>query len=327
MNVAVAAKPNFPAALLIPQSGEYAALGRSMERAARLAQGAGDEKAVMIFDTGGTVDGAQNAARQAMRDGATIILGPVFSKEVTGVLATTKGQLPVLSFSNDLALRESGAFLLGLTADQATRAILGYAAGRGIRRVAVGGSADGWGGQVRSAANAVAPSTGVVVTALPEGDLQVLPPIAGSADGLPDAVLMPDAAGLARLAPALAGTGVQALGAFSDIDMSAGVVGQLEGAWVSAPDIANFSDFASAYERRMGSRPGLLAGLAYDAVRIVETMRLGGGTDRSALLSIPRFKGVCGDVRFREDGSAARSMSILQLTGGQIRTIGTGTTL
>ncbi|MGB3794828.1 MAG: penicillin-binding protein activator [Alteraurantiacibacter sp.] len=321
---ALAAQPRFPAALLVPQTGDHAALGRSMERAASLAQGADEEKHLLVFDTTDTTSGAHEAARQARREGATIILGPVFSAQTRPVLDAVGSDIPVLSFSNDLDLRESGGFMLGVTADQAVRAILGYAAGRGIRRVAVGGAETGWAGQVRDAARANGLSTGISITPLPSGELSEIPPIVESQDGYPDAVLMPDAVALARLAPSLSAIGVQPLGAFSDLDLTDSVLRTLDGAWVAAPDIADFSDFASAFESRMGTRPGLLSGLAYDAARIAGILRLSGSTDRSALLSIPRFDGVCGDLRFREDGSAMRTMSVLQVSRGRLLAIGVG---
>lgn len=289
-----------------------------------LAQGGDDGKALRIYDTLGTPDGAYEAARKARKDGASIVFGPVFSGEVRSALTALEGAVPMVTFSNDAALRESGAFLLGVTAAQAVQAILGYAAGRGIRRVAVGGPDEGWGGQMRSAAQAIAPSLGLSLTSLPASDPGVMPPIAASDDGYPDAVVMPDPQALVEMMPALSSAGIQPLGAFSELDLSPDTVRLLEGSWVAAPDLSDFSDFAYAYEQRMGSRPGLLAGLAYDAMRIANVLRLSGGTDRSALLAVPRFEGVCGDVRFREDGSATRSMSIVQMVGGRIGTIATG---
>lgn len=285
-----------------------------------LAQGEKDGGALLVFDTGGTPQGAALAARAARKAKAAVILGPVFALEVPAVLAAVGTALPVLTFSNDEALVESGAFLFGITARQTVTAVLAYAARRGVRRVAVGGAEQGWGGQARAAALGMAGELGLEVQQLSAGEPGsfAFPP-GTSADLLPDALLMPDAASLARLAPGLVAQGVQPLGAFQGLDVGTDQLRSLEGAWLAAPDPARYAGFARTFEERNGSRPGAITCLAYDAANIVNQMRLGGGIDRSALLVGTGFKAICGDVRFREDGSATRALAILAVSNGGLR--------
>ena len=307
-----AATPEFPAALLVPRSGEHAALGRSMERAAMLAQGAGDAKLFHVCDTLGTPEGAIAAAKLARRGGARILLGPIFAAELPGVVAVAGPSVPVISFSNDASLRESGAFVFGITAVQIVTTLLRYAAGRGIRRVAVApDAAGGWGAQVLAAANQLARPLGLELVRLPAGWAQAVA-------GLPDAVLFGDSDQLTSAGPALTGRGVQVLGAISGLDLPAETLRTLEGAWFAAPDPAGFASFARAFEDRVGSPPGLITALAYDAVRIVQQLRHGGGVDRSALLAATGFNGVCGNLRFREDGSAARALAVLAVKNAKL---------
>lgn len=287
-----------------------------------LAQSSVKDRAFKVFDTGGTPQGAARAALAARKDGATVILGPLLSGEVAPVITAVGTALPVIAFSNDAALRESGAFVLGITARQRVSAILDYSAVRGVRRVGVGGGDTGWAAQVRAAAEIEGPTRGITITHLTIGDLdaasQTLP---GTIDHLPDAVLMPDPVGLAQMASRLSALGIQPLGAFPELDLTQDQVRQLDGTWLAAPDPAGFSDFSRAFEQRMGTRPGIIAALAFDAANIVERMRLSGGTDRSAVLASDGYRGVCGHVRFRDDGSASRSLAILHLTGGGLRKI------
>jgi len=319
---ALAAKVKFLAALLVPKSGPHAALGRSMERAALLAQGTSDPKALMVFDTGGNPAGAAAAARAARKTGASVILGPVLASEVAPALAAAGPGAPVLAFSNDAQLLDRGAFLLGLTATQVVGSIMAYAARRGIRRFAIGSDPGTWGEQVQAAALKAATALGVHAYALPVGRVSTLTQSDdGSGDGLPDAVLMSSTGGLLAIAPAAAAMGVQMLGAMPTLDLSGDELARLDGTWLAAPDPARFATFARAFEERNGTRPGLIAGLAYDAVRIVQQLRLAGGADRSGLLVPDGFKAVCGDVRFRDDGSAARALAILAVTTGGLRTI------
>lgn len=210
---ALAAKPQLFAALLVPLTGPHAALGRSMERAAMLAQGDSDKNALKVFDTGGTPEGATAAARAAHKSGATIILGPVFGREVSAVLGLIGRTIPVVSFSNDSALLDSGAFVFGITPRQSASSILRYAAGRGIRRIAIGGASDGWGLQARSAATDIAKNLGLDAYLLPADGLGQ--PDSGA---LPDAILMTDVAALARIGPAIGRQGVQMLSMAQGLD-------------------------------------------------------------------------------------------------------------
>lgn len=310
------------AVLLVPKSGANAALGRSMERAALLAQGVTPGKNLIVIDSGDTATSAVLAARAARKAGAKVVLGPVFAAQVRDVLAVLGPSIPVLTFSNDVALLDSGAFLLGITAEQSVASLLGYAAGRGVRRVAVGGSAQGWGKQVRAAVAQNAAAIGLVADAWPTSMGAGLPAAPGTAgDGLPDAVLMPSLSDALAVAPMLKAQGIQLLGAFQGLNPDPNALQALEGAWLSAPDPSRYARFADAFEGRNGAWPGIISALAYDAAGITAQLRRSGGMDRSALLAGSGFTAVCGDLRFRENGSAARSLAILAVTDATLRTV------
>ena len=86
-------------AILLPLSGPRAALGLSMRQAVLLAN-SGPE--ITAYDTGGTAAGAALAARNALKDEAAMILGPVTAGEVTAVAAevaaSKSGRVPVVAF-------------------------------------------------------------------------------------------------------------------------------------------------------------------------------------------------------------------------------------
>lgn len=280
-----------------------------------LAQAGNEKNALLVLDTGGTPQGAAQAAAAARKKRASLIIGPLLSAEVPAVLAASGGQIPVVSFSNDANLRESGAFVFGITARQIVRAVLQYAADRGIRRVAVDSATDNWTMQVRDAAMVEGPAIGLIIGEGPGAAF------ASSEDGLPDAMLMSDPARLTTMNPQLAAQGIQPLAALSEVDFAPDMVRRLEGTWLAAPDPADFAKFAQLFEQRMGTRPGIIAALAFDAASMVAKMRMGGGLDRSAILAATGFIGVCGHVRFRENGSAARSLAIMELVNGGIRKV------
>ena len=305
------------AALLLPLSGASADLARSMAQAAALAQGAATAKTVLpVFDTGGTPEGAARAATAALKAGVPLLLGPLFGREIAAVAAVAGG-VPVLAFSNDLAAPRGAAFLLGVTAAQAVEAVLGYARRRGVRRVAVVADASGWGGQGAAAARAVAGDIGIELTATTFEALRGMAP-----DALPDAVLVTGGGpALGAAARELKAAGVQLLATLQATEATPAGLAALDGAWCAAPDPERFAEFARTYEARHGATPGVLAGLAYDAVGIARAMRAAGLSTREGLLRTSGFGGATGTVRFARDGSAARDLAVLVAEGGTLRVV------
>jgi len=300
-----------PAALLVPLTGASAALGLSMRRAAALVQtdraGGAD---LLVLDSGDSPEGAATAAREALRRGAKLILGPLFATQVRAVIAVADGRAPVLTFSNDSTLLESGAFVMGVTASQLVTAILGYARTRGVRRMALTAGADPWGREAEAVARALQPRLGIALTVLPTPPADAAA-LAASGD-LPDALLLPgDTSAMLATARALRGSGVQLLAATVGVDRTPTALAALDGAWLATPDPAAFAGFAERYETRNGGAPGVIAALAYDGARIARALRDGGAMDRKALLALDGFSGATGALRFRADGSCARALTIL----------------
>lgn len=309
-----AARPRPPgskAALLLPLTGPSASLGVSMQRAAALVQPVvGRDAGLMLVDTGGTADGAAVAATLALKRGAMMILGPLLSAEVRPVVAAVAGRIPVLTFSNDEALRDSGAFLLGITATQVTSAVLRYAHRRGVRTAAMLVGATPWSIQVAAAAARLQGEVGIAITPVQSADPAVLQGAAGA--DLPDALLVADGGdGFATAARLTKGSGMQLLGTVQALDAGPSMPLGAEGAWIAAPDPSAFDEFAQTYEQRNGGAPGTIAALGYDGATIVRSLQAGGRLDREGLIQTASFPGVTGAVHFREDGTATRQLAIL----------------
>lgn len=297
-------------ALLVPLTGTHAALGLSMQRAAMLPQsGTAEDKPVLrVFDTAGTPAGAAAAARQALKAKAGMVLGPLTSAEVPAVVQVVGGRVPVLSFSNDPALGNTGAFRFGITPSQSTQAILRYARSRGVRNVLVVGDGGAWSTASIDAAKAMEPELGITVRSVTVAPGTPLP----SAGEPADAVLVPGGgATLLAAARALRSAGVQLLATFQGVDYRPESLAALEGAWIASPDPDGFETFAGAYAARNGGRPGTIAALAYDATTIARQLRAADQLNREGLLGEAGFECATGAVRFRTDGSCARSFAIL----------------
>lgn len=311
---APAAKPKpdkRPVALLLPLTGPRAALGLSMAQAASLVENA--PGALVQFDTGGTAAGAAQAAQAALRRKCAMILGPLLSEEAGAVATAAGGRVPVLAFTNDRAVQAPGAHVFGITASQATTAMLRYARSRGVRDVLVLGDGGAWSAASAAAAISVQAELGMTVRA---ADVIVGQPAPNLGDA-PDAVLVPGD-GEAALAAArnLRSTGVQLLATVQALDYQPAVIAALEGAWMASPDPDRFDSFASRFEARHGGNPGAIAALAYDAATIVSGLRAQDLLSRDGLLNPRGFECVTGPVRFRTDGSCARQFAILAATNG-----------
>ena len=127
--------------LLLHLSGPSRAteLGQAMLNAALLAlfDIGGERLLLMPRDTGGTPQGAVQATVELLGEGAEIILGPLFntSVEAAAVITQTRG-VPMISFSSDRRVAGNGVYILSFTPSQEVDAVIGFAAARGLRRVA-----------------------------------------------------------------------------------------------------------------------------------------------------------------------------------------------
>lgn len=308
---AAASKGRGPlAGLLLPLSGDDAGLGASMERAATLAQPSSGR--LLLLDS---EPAAATSARQALDRGAPLILGPVFARDVRAVVAAVGSRAPVLSFTNDGSLVDSGAFVFGVTPAQSVSAVLLYARERGVRRVAVVGGADAWARQSAEAAKRSSEKLGLELSEIDAAGVM-------AAAALPDAVLITDGGPTAvEIGRRLGLRGVQVLGTSRWSDLAAEARRALDGAWFAAPDPSAFSEFSRSYQASHGVAPGSVAGLTFDAVKIAQSLAAGGQASRAGLLDPAGFTGVMGAVRFHADGSCARELGILVLSGGEPRVV------
>lgn len=127
------------AAVLLPLSGNAAAVGQRLLDAAMLAMFDQQQPRLNLIpkDTKGTPEGAEQAARLALAEGAEIIIGPLFGShvQVVNAVAAPAG-VPVLAFSNDSEAAGRGAHILGVTPTNEVRSIIGFALARGHSRIA-----------------------------------------------------------------------------------------------------------------------------------------------------------------------------------------------
>jgi ABC-type branched-subunit amino acid transport system substrate-binding protein len=114
--LAKAPKEEVRAALLVPLTGASASLGQVLSNAAQMAvfETADTHFSLIPVDTRGTAEGAAAAARQALAQGADIVLGPLFSQEVKAAAPVAREQaVPILAFTTDRSALGPGVWSLG----------------------------------------------------------------------------------------------------------------------------------------------------------------------------------------------------------------------
>lgn len=326
-------------ALILPFSGQGNAsvAGQSMKNAAEmaLAEFKSPNIQLLVKDDGGTVQGAQAAAQQAISEGAEIIIGPIFAQSVSGVAQIARASnIPVIAFSTDVSVAARGVYLLSFLPETDVRRIVDFSVSRGKRSFAALLPDNAYGTVVEGAFQQEVSRRGGRVLVLekytPDGNRinEAVRRVSQAANQV-DTIFIPDSPdAVPQVVNALVANGVdlrrvQLLGSGLWEDSRISSTGAIEGAWYAAPGATGFSNFSSRYRARYGQDPVRPATLAYDAVALVAALVKTQGPQRfseTALTNPSGFAGIDGVFRFRPDGTNERGLAVLRVTpsGGQV---------
>jgi branched-chain amino acid transport system substrate-binding protein len=326
-------------ALILPLSGtgNAAVAALSMRNASEmaLAEFNSPDLQLLVKDDAGTAPGAQQAAQQALDEGAEIILGPLFALSVgpVGQLARSRN-VPVIAFSTDANVASRGVYLLSFLPESDVERIIGYAAAQGKKSFAALVPDNAYGTVVEGAFKAaVGRRNGRVVALehypLDRAQMQGPARTIAQASSRADAIFIPDGAdAVPTVVQALVSNGidtkrVQLLGTGLWEDAQIFSTPALEGAWYAGPDSTGFRNFSARYRARYGQDPVRTATLAYDAVALVAALIKTQGAQRfseETLTNASGFTGIDGLFRFKQDGTNQRGLAVLKVTptGGQV---------
>ncbi|MCB1970524.1 MAG: penicillin-binding protein activator [Geminicoccaceae bacterium] len=141
-------------ALLLPLSGQTAALGQEMLNASMMAifdVGETDMQ-VLPFDTGGTPEGATEAAHQAVERDVELVLGPLFGASTAAAAPIVReAGLSMISFSNDARVAGNGVYVLGFRPEEQVERVVAYARRQGLSRIAAIAPDDAYGARAIAA--------------------------------------------------------------------------------------------------------------------------------------------------------------------------------
>lgn len=325
-------------ALLVPLSGAQSELGKSLLKASQMAifDGGATDITLMPIDTRGTPEGASLAAQKALDQNAQMILGPVFSKEVGAVKSIAASrQIPVISFTTDMAVLGGGAYSLGFMPAQQVERILNFAASQGMDTIITITPTTDYGrivdqtvqgvvqkGQIKTAGSfhygpqdltlgspALITLTGQIKDAHAKGAKAIFFPEAG----------VP----LETLSQALAGAGLsqmKILGTGQWDGPQVSTIPTLQGGLFAAPDPGARTRFESKFRASFQQVPPRIASLAYDGTALAISLAPK-GYEVSSLTSSQGFMGSDGLFRLKGDGSSERGLAVLEVGQGGVRVI------
>ena len=126
--------------VLLPLSGNAASIGQGMQNAMFMALDdlKNNQLVLKFYDTKSTEEGAEEAVRKAVYEGAQLILGPLMGEEVKSITPVAlSADVPVVSFTTSPQVLQKGIYSIGLlNGEQVDRAI-SYAAAQGRSKVAL----------------------------------------------------------------------------------------------------------------------------------------------------------------------------------------------
>jgi branched-chain amino acid transport system substrate-binding protein len=326
-------------ALIVPMTaaGHSGLIGKSLKQAAELALFERDNPnlQLVVKDDKGTPEGARVAAEEAIKGGATLILGPLFAKSVTVVAPVARrAGVPVIAFSNDRQVAGNGVYLLSFQPAPDVARVVDYAARQRMRRFAALIPEDAFGKIVdASFKEAVSRANGTIVAQVsyPASANGVLEPLRriseairrAEQDGMPiEALFVPGAQEnldmIGRLLPQadIDTQKVKLLGTGGMDYPEAGRDARLVGAWYAGPDPRGWSDFSQKYVKTYGQAPPRIASLAFDAVGLATALASGADDQRFSAAALTRpngFSGADGTFRLLSDGNTDRALAVLEV--------------
>lgn len=344
--------PTVKVGLLIPMTGSSAALGRSMLDAAILAiydkytsMSQRDITArieLLPQDTGDSIEGAEKAGQDAIEAGATIILGPVFGKQVNAVasIARPKG-IPVITFSNNATVAGDGVYLFGFIPEQQVIRVIQYAITRKYPNVAALVPSNPYGATIVKQLSTEMRKNGGRAHPIEyyQEDMSALDTNVGRLSrflqeqqtaGSQALFIAEGGAKLKTLTDLLATNGINSskvqllgTGLWDDTDIIKNTA--LSGGWFASSPPEKYQSFEQHFTSTYTYKPDRRASLSYDAVALAATLAIssnGTGFTTQLIVDPVGFSGPANGIfRFREDGTIERGLSVLAISPTGFRAV------
>lgn len=319
-------------ALVLPLTGQGSTVGAAMRNAAQLAfeEAQRPDLTILVEDDHGTPDGARDATREALQQGAEIVLGPLFAGSVQSAAAVAKAAgKPVIGFSTDVTVAAPGVYLLSFLPQPEVDRVVEESVASGKRSFAALIPETAYGNAVEAAFRETVARRGARVAAVeryPAGNpapaVARLARVITGPGATADALFIPETAeAMPAVAAALSKAGfsparVRPVGTALWNEPVLFALPALQGGHFAAPDRSGFSAFSGRYQARFGAVPPRVTSLAYDAVTLAAALARQYGSQRFAEVTLTNgagFAGVDGTFRFRPDGQSERALAVYEI--------------
>ena len=333
-------------AVLLPLSDKSAALGADMQKAAMMAAFDKHQSGVKVFfyDTAGTSEGAEKALKEAKKNDPSMIVGPVFSAEVSTV-RDEGGRVPVLSFTSDCSAVDDDVYTLALMIPNQVERIVEFACKAGQRKLAVIGPENKVGEMVMNTlSDTIERCPGMEIQNVSLYDVKTVnfdpvvakiapqpidsrrkdltdeekellaKPIAEKVDF--DALLVfEDGVKLQQVMSMLSYYDItpRDIPVYGLSSWGGAKISELIGGYYPAMPAKLSADFNNRFYRTFGKNPSALAAYAYDAISLGIALGNTGAIHTAGLLNERGFDGVNGRFRLNDDGTNTRLLDMRQI--------------
>lgn len=348
----VAAAPTIKVGLLIPMSGTSGELGQSLLDAGIMAiydkyntLSKHDLTArieLLPEDTGESVEGAEKAAQDAIEAGATMILGPVFGKQVSAVASIARPRkVPVITFSNNATVAGDGVYLFGFIPEQQVIRVIQYAIARKYANVAALVPSNPYGATIVKQLTAEMRKNGGRAHPIEyyQENLSSLSNNVGrlarflqeEQNGKQQSLFIAEGGSkLKFLTDTLSANGITSgkiqflgTGLWDDLEITKNAA--VSGGWFASSPPEKYRAFEEHFVSTYGYKPDRRASLSYDAVALAATLAIasnGQGFSTSLIVDSVGFSGPANGIfRFHEDGTIERGLSVLAISPNGFQTV------
>lgn len=320
---------------LLPLSGAYQVYGNRALRGVELAMGGATGVNLVVKDTASVPSQAVSGVEELIREGASVIIGPIMTASEAAQTAQDFG-VPIITLTQKDQVPTIGDFVFRnfITPRMQVRAVVGYAMETlGMTRFAILYPEEKYGSTFMELFWYEVNARGGILVASESyspDQTDFGPHIRRLKNQGPfDALFIPDAPGKTGLIiPQLAFynlRGSQLLGTNLWHSEKLLQLAQRHARGSIFPDVffvdspnPQVQRFVADFQANYGEKPGFIEALAYDTARMVlSAFQVARDADplsiQGALASMPPFKGVTGATRFDETGEAEKSLFLLRI--------------
>lgn len=327
-------------ALLLPFSGASREVGKSIMDAAKLALFDLKAQNVVLkpYDTGVDANQVISQAENAIRDGAEVFLGPVFSQSTRSIMAMAQqANIPVLSLSNTPEIANHGIYPLGFNPGAQTQHLKDYLVSQGHKKIAILAPTSRYAQlaveSLKQASSKASITREVFYDRSTQNFDEHIRSLLGVAPGftpnpkeIMDAIFIPDRPEkISLIVQALSHYGVdlkktKIFGPDILKEANASKDPFLKGVLFAAPDSVEREKFRKRFLDTYRYEPSEIATIAYDMVAMIASFSKEGLKVSNEALTQPEgFNGIDGLFRLDAQGNVEREYAIYEVDQGSNR--------